>query len=490
MTRHTIGGDELVAVSLSAALIALAPCLHVNAQAVVPEVPENPAAPAPPTPPPPPAQLFTLVVKGLVTGTLFMQNAPMSNQGGGALIAPLEVTRDRWFLGGDVRQTRLTVIVKGPTVFDSAAPAGIVEFEFTGPGTQVTPVGGLSAVAGVRDPTTAVVTTTALPFNAVTNEPRSDESLAPRLRLAYLELSFASDTLRVGQYHHLLLGYVPFSASHIALPLGYTAGQLGFRAPGVTYTHDFRLGPATRLTLGVQVGRNSWRDELPPCGAQQTTAMTNCLPFGISVAEASALPQAQARVMLVSGAPSRPLPYYLPFSWVAFIAGHWDMKDLSGYGRVAPDATTRDNLHTGVVQAGVKTQQGPLLLALNAWYGRNAGALFGHVGQMQALPLASNDVHGFGAWSQLGIGLTEKMSLWAFAGIDKSNEAEAVAAGFTVLQNMQLAGQLAYAEGPLLFAAELLFVATRSRVAALGTTPAGAVTLSALQPSFTANYTF
>lgn len=75
--------------------------------------------------------------------------------------------------------------------------------------------------------------------------------------------------------------------------------------------------------------------------------------------------------------------------------------------------------------------------------------------------------------------------MWcAFAGVDKSNEAEALAAGFAVLQNVQLAGQLAYAEGPLLIAAKMLFVSTRSRSAA------GTASLNAQQPSLTATYTF
>jgi hypothetical protein len=415
----------------------------------------------------------------------------MGTNGGSALSTSLDLSGDTWFLGGDVRQTRLTLTVKGPPAFGSGVPSGTVEVDFGGYNYQITPVGGFSAVVGARDPMTGAINITTLPFNTVTNESRFDEALVPRLRLAYLELNVndGQHILRVGQYHQLLLVFVAGSASHIGTPLGYAAGQLGYRSPGIMYQFSAKLSSDTTLSFATQLNRNSWRDELPTCGAMQAAPASNCLPAGISVGEASALPQVEARISLTSGMASNPLPFYAPFTWFAYVTGHWDMKDLSGVGpgRAAPPL--RDSLHTMALQLGVKTQHGPFLAALNGWYGQNAGSLLGHVFQMQALPSTAVDVRGFGAWGQLGLGVTTNVSVWAFAGIDHPDKEQAIAAGFTILRNLQLAAQLAFTSGPVLVALEFLYVSTRNRRAP-PMAPAEHLTLTGMQPSLTMNFSF
>lgn len=463
-------------------------------------------APPPPVPPPPAAapSPFTFVLKGIVSGSLFAQNAPTPATGGALTFGAQRVGKDSWFLGGDVRQTRLTFTVKGPEVLSGGTPTGVIEIDLNGYNYQITPLGGLSAVVGAPDPAmpgqSRVVP---LPYNTVTNEPRFDENLVAHLRVAYIELNWGTsqNVLRVGQYHNLLLGMIAGSAGHIATPLGYGAGQLGWRSPGITYLHRFKVSADTNLDIGLQVNRNSWRDELPTCAASVTTPTAGaCLPYGVNHGEASLLPQVEARVMAFGGVNEAPLPFYMPTKWLAYLAGHWDMKDTTGVGNdmlpttAAPAGQVyRNTMTTYVAQLGGKLQLGPVLIAANAWYGQNAGNVLGHIFQMQDLNRA--DVTGFGGWAQLGLGITRNLSIWGFAGTDKPNEKEAKAAAFNVsgttrLQNTQIAFQLAYNEGPILIALEYLIVRTNNLIPGALAVNSDNETLQVTQPSVTMNYTF
>jgi hypothetical protein len=480
--------------------------------AISPGGPPNPeaeqaAAKPPAIPAPPPPSPFVFQVKGLVSGSMFLQNIPTVGSGGSLAFSTNRPVVDGWFLGGDVRQTRLTFTVRGPEVFGGATPTGVAEMDLGGYNYQVLAASGLTAVVGTPNGMggTAVVP---LPYNVVTNEPRFDESLVPHVRLAYVELNWnnSQNLLRVGQYHNLLLGMVAGSASHIALPLGYGAGQLGWRSPGITYLHRFALSATSNLDIGVQINRNSWRDELPNCGATQTAQVNNCLPYGVSAGEASMLPQVEGRIMAFGGMAENPLPFYLPVKWLAYIVAHWDRKDLSGAGSNTVPATTgapyRDSMDTFATQAGFKTQLGPVLIAANGWYGKNAGNVFGHIFQMQNLN--GPDITGFGAWGQLGIGLTKNLSLWGFGGIDKPDEKQVRAAGSTlalagttVARNVQVMTQLAYTDGPVQVGVEFMYVMTTALYLPTGVmmAPGGPDlrvldTRTAMQPSVTLNYNF
>ncbi|MET0386719.1 MAG: hypothetical protein ABW321_12210 [Polyangiales bacterium] len=465
----------------------------------------------PPPPPAAPPSPFVFILHGLVSTSLFAQDVPSVGYGTALTFGPFEVATDKWFLGGDIRQTRVTLSIRGPEVLAGGTPTGVVEMDIGGYNYQITPVGGLSAVVGTnaRGAMGEPMAPVAIPYNVVTNEPRSDENLVPRVRLAYLEVNWGAsqNVLRVGQYHNLLLSMIAGSASHTNTPIGYGAGQLGWRSPGVTYIHRFRLSLDSSIDIGLQAQKNSWRDELPTCAPQQMSPAANCQPLGVSHAEASMLPQVQARIMAFGGMATEPLPFYLPMKWLAYVAGSWDRKDMTGVGSAtlppaAPGSPVlRDTMETWAVQGGLKTQLGPLLLAANGWYGLNSGSLFGNMFQMQ--DLSGPDVHGFGAWGQIGLGLFKHVSVWGFAGIDRPNEAEAIRAApyfrvsnTTRLQNVQIVGQIAYTEGPIMLAVEWMYVATKNYIPAVmptGTMPgrsAGWVTLAAHQPSITLNYNF
>jgi hypothetical protein len=428
--------------------------------------PEQP--PAPPAPPPTaaaaPPSPFVFTLKGMITGTVFTQDVPtLSGNGGPAIFGPLGYTQDKWFLGGDIRQSRLLFSVKGPEVLSGATPTGVMELDLSG-GNQITTVPGATQLVTIRDAMGMTIGTGGAA--SVTSSAQGDESLLPRVRVAYVELNWGmgENIIRVGQFHNLLLPMIAASASHTGTPLGYGAGQLGWRSPGITYLHRSALSEDMNLDIGLQINRNSWIDNFASCAPTQMPPPTtpNCLPAGVSLGEASMLPQFEARVMLSGGKAASPWPYYAPNIWQAFVVGHYDVKDLSGVGSDAPPGV-EDAMSTYAVEAGFKVNFAPVLIAGNFWLGKNTGNIYGNLIQMQ-LPGAA-DVSGLGGWAQIGFSFTPELSLWAFGGIDKPNEDEAQAVGFTRLQNVQLAGMLAYVQGPIVLGLEYLNIATESVVA-------------------------
>lgn len=421
-----------------------------------------------------------------MSGTIYLQDtAFLSGQGNSAILGPADLSTDKWFLGGDVRQTTLNFTVAGPEVLGGAKPNASVEIDMLG-GHQVSTVPAPpTGVVIVRDAMGNTIGTGAA-SNGVTSNAQGDESVLPRLRLAYAELNWGgTHILRVGQQHNLLILMIPASATHIGVPLGYGAGQLGWRAPGVTYLHKMPVGTDMKLDLHVQINRNSWIDNLPVCGGGTVppAAGANCLPAGVSLGEASALPQVEGRLILSSGKAPSPWPFYPPNVWMIYLVGHWDQKDLSGVGARAA-GSARDTMQTVVGALGMKATLGPLIVAANGWYGKNAGGVYGHVIQMQ-MPSAP-DVTGFGAWGQVGVSASKELSFWVFGGIDQPNEADAKAASLSRLQNVQVAGQVAYKDGPYALTLQLLHVRTKNHAAATDTT----TTLQGNQPSLTAVYFF
>jgi hypothetical protein len=459
-----------------------------------PAGPESPPTPTALVPPPPVAPSpFVFTLKGTAAASVFVQSRPFaSGNGGSALYGPSPLDKDAWLLGGEARQSRLTFIVRGPPVLAGAIPSGTVELEMFG-GQQVTSVPGATTLLTARDMMGNPIGTGSV--QTVTSSPQGDESVLPRLRTAYVELNWdgGNDVLRVGQFHNLLLAMISASGLHPGT-LGYGAGQLGWRSPGITYLHKFKLSEDMNLDAGLQLNRNSWLDNVPSCAAGMAPPTMNCVPGGVSLGEASLLPQVQARLILSSGKAESPWMYYAPNIWQIHLVGHWDRKDLSGVGGDAV-APARDSMDTMIVEAGFKLKLGQVLIASNGWYGKNSGNVYGNMLQQQTPD--QNDISGFGVWGQVGFSFTRQFSLWAFAGIDRPDEQQVRDAGLTRLQNVQLAGMFAFTEGTFAITLELFYVKTKSLVAAA--TPAAPMTApaplaiispSAIQPSLTVMYSF
>jgi hypothetical protein len=77
-----------------------------------------------------------------------------------------------------------------------------------------------------------------------------DESLLPRIRVAYVELNWGggTDILRVGQFHNLLLPQIAASANHTGTPLGYGAVSSAGVRPASRICIDSRCRPTRTST--------------------------------------------------------------------------------------------------------------------------------------------------------------------------------------------------------------------------------------------------
>ena len=264
-----------------------------------------------------------LTIHGFVDATAFLQNQNFTfgNGQNAEFPTPPESTTDRWFLDGDVRNTRLTFNWAGPKINDDTKVNAAVEGDF---------FGGFNGTGGF-----------------------SNAQETPRLRLAYVDLVHGATTLRIGQAWSPLFGSVANSYSHIAFPLGYgAAGDVGWRFPGVFLYHD--ISKTTKFTLGVF--RNTWNGP------------GNVVDSG-SAGQASTLPQVEARIDF-SGKTGGG-------AWNTYFVGHLDKKDLSGAGAQAAG----DSLTGWAGEFGGKVTAGAAMLQGNVYTGKAIGQQFGQMAQ-------------------------------------------------------------------------------------------------------------
>ncbi len=265
-----------------------------------------------------------LTIHGFIDGSFFLQNQNFTfgNGQNAEFPVPPEYTTHRWFLDGDVRNTRLILGFNGPKLENDFKVGGTIEADF---------FGGFNGAGGF-----------------------SNAQDIPRLRLAYVDLTRGRTTIRVGQFWSPLFGNVALSYSHIAFPLGYgAAGDVGWRFPGVFIYHD--LTPAgskisTKLTLAAM--RNTW---------STGKDITNALNAGT----ASAIPQLEAR--LDWGAKN----------WGMYAVGHYDRKDLTGTN----EGGAHQTLNAWAAEFGAKVTSGPVMLQGNIYTGKAIGQSFGQIAQ-------------------------------------------------------------------------------------------------------------
>lgn len=432
----------------------------------------------PPKPPPP---QWEFGFHGFVSGSIGYQNAITGGAGDGkyqtALWAERPFLTDKLVFFGDVRQTRLNFSMRGPQVFGDATPRGVVELDF---------FGGESAGAF------------------------GNESIFPRLRLAYVELNWGGNfIMRVGQFHNLIFSFIPASGAHIGFPIAYAGGLVGWRSPGITLLWNSKLGETTNMELGLQANRPKWSGEqivpgaaAPSCPAGQNAPVTNCLNGGYGYGVASGLPQLMARLQLTGGKTPSAWNLLPSVNWLAYAAFAYQVLDLSGAGYTyTGPAPYRDSAASIVGQAGFNLHVGPLTAIANAWVGKNAGELLGHSVYIQSngassiagfIPPLSIDLHGYGAFGQVGIGGPDGFSFWLFGGMDSVlnwEQAENVQA--PRLRNVNTAAMIQYRSGPVVFAFEWIHYFTTNVTYAAGGNGYGTTrTVNADQPVFTTNFFF
>jgi hypothetical protein len=322
-----------------------------------------------------------ITIKGFVSATMFVQDQSfLFSNGQAAEWAASDNEEDEWFLGGDVRNTRIQLGITGPTLKEWQT-RGLVEMDF---------FGGFNGTGAF-----------------------SDEQETPRLRLAYVDLVKGGTTVRIGQAWTPLFGATPTSVTHVAFPLAYgSAGKVGWRFPGVFLIQDLGSGDGE---VGIQLQLAAFRGSWGGPGNNLEN---------LSAGEAAMVPQLEARVDLKGD------------MWGAYVVGHVDQKDLSGVGAEFPDDDD-DSLTGTAVEFGGSVRPAPLTLQGNVYWGQAIGQQFGAITQF-------GDIQSWGAWGQAGFQLDPQWSVWGLYGVDDPDDDDVIASGNARLMNTQIAGMIRY----------------------------------------------
>lgn len=393
--------------------------------AATPVAAQAPAAAPAPSP-------FKFEFHGFVTGSLYWQDEIFSNaQGQGLLLsapAPVFKTggtvapKSGTLLAGDVRNSRFSFGVTGPSVL-GGVPRGYIELDFFGP------------------------------YGAGTF---GTEQQLPRLRVAIAELKFANTVVQVGQQNQLVIPQIPASIAHIANPVTYAAGSVGWRTPGVRVAHTLPAGPA-KVELAAEVVSNNWTDAslamgsncaapaaLPPAGSTlcQGAAPPQNDPRLVSLGESGSYPMVQGRIKADGKAGT--------LGYSAYAVGVYHRVDLNGFGGsvALPAAAGGDSEIDGWVgELGGRVTVAGLTLAANGYVGNATGNMLGTIVQF-------GDIADWGAWVNLGYNITKEFSIWGVYGTNQPDEddvkkwAGTPAATTAVrLKNELYGGMIQYAAG-------------------------------------------
>jgi hypothetical protein len=382
----------------------------------------------------------TLTFKGFISVTAFAQdqNFTFGNGQNAEFPAGADCKVDCWFGGADIRNTRLTMVFDGPKVVSDWKVGGTLEMDFFGG------FNGTGAFSGQQP--------------------------VPRLRLAFIDFTNGSTTIRMGQQWAPLFGNVAVSLSHIAFPLGYgSAGDIGWRFPGLfIYQKLTPKDAAVSADLQFAVMSGSWNSPSSPG--------TPLIDYG-SAGNAS-WPQFELRANVGGKAGDKG-------TWSFYLVGHIDEKDLSGAGAsgcgtppaanpCGPAGTRNDKLTGSAVEVGAKFQLGPVLIQGNGYTGHAIGQQFGMLTQF-------GRIQGQGGWAQIGFDLTKNWGLFGFWGIDDPKNSDVLKAVGAAgrMKNMMYAGLLRWKSGPLAFGFEYMHAELRTGALEVKT-PGTQLALSAL----------
>lgn len=351
----------------------------------------------------------TLTIKGFISATAFAQDQQFTfgNGQNAEWPTPPEATRDRWFGGGDIRNTRLTFVFDGPKVGADWKVGGTLEIDF---------FGGFNGTGSF-----------------------SGQQPVPRLRLGFVDITNGRTTIRIGQQWAPLFGNVAVSLSHIAFPLGYgSAGDIGWRFPGIFVYQTLTPKDApVNADLQLAVMQGSWTTS-PAVGS----TIDNTTPGNATS------PQFELRAN-VGGKAGKG-------TWSAYVVGHVDHKDLSG----ANSSNPADKLTGTAYETGARFQFGPAMLQGNFYSGHSIGQNFAAISQFQngiTTGPRRDRIASRGGWAQLGIDMTPNWSIFGFLGEDnpKDNDIKALGAAARN-ENIMYAGMLRWRTGPYALGVEYM----------------------------------
>jgi hypothetical protein len=334
---------------------------------------------------------LSMQLHGFVSASAFGQNKAMTFGNGQNAEFPVPGARGS-LSGVDIRNTRFWLDFSGAKFAGDWTGGGRIEMDF---------FGGFNGTGAY-----------------------SQQQPTPRLRQAYLDLDRASTgtKVRVGQQWELMfpLDNVPASLAHVAFPLGFATGMIGWRFPGVVLMQDLNHGSSGtkwRLDLGAFEGH--WSG--PGDNVNYMTA-----------GNAGFRPQLEARLRAQGS------------NWVAYVAGHYSEIDLRGVGGTAP-TPVKGSFSSTAYEIGGKWTPGTWVFLGTAYTGRGMGQIFGDLAQF-------GDIKDTGAFVQIGDHFTPNWSAYAFYGVSKPKTSDVVAwlgAGSAGrLRSRQAALSLQYTQGP------------------------------------------
>lgn len=316
-----------------------------------------------------PAGKEGLTVSGFLSATFFAQDQNFSFGNGQNAEWPVgpQYKTNKWFNGGDVRNTRLTLAFNGPVSAEGWKFGAVLESDF---------FGGFNGTGAF-----------------------SQEQAVPRIRLAFTDLTNGGTTLRIGQFWSPFFGEVPASLSHIAFPLGYgSAGMIGWRFPGIFLYQDLSgKGATVKSKLTVAVFEGSWDAPSP---------ITNQSAGNVGFRN-----QVEGRLDFngKTGGGN---------AWGLYVAAHWDDKDLTGVNDVNPAGTHGVKSLTGTgVELGGSYKIGPFLIHGNLYTTKATGQQFSAITQF-------GDIKDQGGWLQLGYDINKRWTVYGFYGMADPNDAD------------------------------------------------------------------
>jgi len=383
---------------LEAELAAIRDEIHAQQRTVEQVAQQQAAAPPPPPPPPkeePKSPVFTtakgisVALHGFVNANAFSQNRAFTFGNGSNAEYPV-VGNKGTLSGFDIRNTRFWLDFSGAQFNESWSGGGRIEMDF---------FGGFNGTGGY-----------------------SGQQPVPRLRQAYMDIANADSgsRVRVGQQWDLMfpLDNVPTSITHVAFPLGFGAGFVGWRFPGVVWMQDLNHGgdgPQWRVDVGAFQG--SWNGP----GSTVDSLTAGNVDFQ---------PQLEARLRVAGG------------NWVAYAVGHYSKIDLRGVDGAAPTPIKSELDSTGF-EVGGQWKPGAWTFKGLVYTGNGLGEIFGNLSQF-------GDISETGGFVQAGYNFTKNWSANVFYAIAKSDRDDVALWAPTSgkLKSRQAALNLLYTSGP------------------------------------------
>ena len=346
-----------------------------------------------------------VALHGFVSATAFSQNKTFAFGNGQNAEWPVPGS-DGTLSGADVRNTRFWLDFSGAKFTGDWTGGGRIEMDF---------FGGFNGTGAF-----------------------SQQQATPRLRQAYMDLTNANTgtKVRIGQQWDLMfpIDNSSSSLSHIAFPLGFGVGMIGWRFPGIVVMQDLNhgaSGPQWRLDVGAFEG--SW------------SGPGNNVNF-LTAGNAGFRPQVEARLHVQDK------------TWLAYAAAHYSEVDLRGVGGDAPTPIQSKVKSTGF-EVGGQWKPGPWTFKGLAYTGKGLGEIFGAMAQF-------GDISETGGYVQVGYSFTPNWTAYAFYSAARPDKQDVITwmghGSSGLLRNNQSALSLQYTAGSYDLSVEVMHDKLRS----------------------------